>query len=137
MGWVRKKIAWKPQPACGNPKEILRSKRKEPRSWNAQPDREVKGTNRLGAKESRLETATNVWKLQGNPKVQVKGTNRLGAKESRLETTTNVWKLQGNPKVQVKGTKVMKCASASQRKRNQWAGCVEMPRGNGNQCVET
>ena len=72
-------------------------------SWNAKANRKVKRTNGLGAKESRLETTTSVWKLDENPKVQVKGTkvlagrkvkgtNRLGAKESRLETATSVWK---------------------------------------------
>ena len=112
----------------------------------------MKGTDGLGAKESRLETTTSVWKLEENPKVQVKGTevlecasgskrmtgtNGLGAKESRLETTTSAWKLPENPKVQVKGTKVLECASESQSERNQWAGCEGKSLGNHNQRVET
>ena len=102
-------------------------------------------------KESRLETSTGVWKLNGNPKIQekrtkalecasgreVKGTDGLGAKESRLGITTSVWKLEENPKVQVKGTKVLECASEWQSERNQWAGCEGKSLGNHNQCVET
>ena len=44
----------------------------EPRSWDAQVGRKVHGTNRLGAKESRLETTTSVWKPDENPEVEVK-----------------------------------------------------------------
>ena len=62
-----KEIAWKPQPVCENLKKVIRSKSKEATFWNAQAGGKVKGTNRLGAKENRLETATSAWKLQGNP----------------------------------------------------------------------
>ena len=50
---------------------------KVPSSWEAQALGKVKGTDRLIAKESRLETAASVWKLKENPKVQIKGTKVL------------------------------------------------------------